>query len=158
MHIRFEDLTFKLLIKLALPVTIFAIVLFMPNPAGLSVEGQRALAIMALVVILWATEAISIAVTGLLGVVLLLLFGTTENMSEAIHGFSHPVSYFLIGILTLGLAVHRSGLAERLSTVLIRGSRSNPTLLYVQMLISFAVSFIFLLILKIFNKTLVNPR
>ena len=139
MHIRFEDLTFKLLIKLALPVTVFAIVLFMPNPAGLSVEGQRALAIMALVVILWATEAISIAVTGLLGVVLLLLFGTTENMSEAIHGFSHPVSYFLIGILTLGLAVHRSGLAERLSMVLIRGSRSNPTLLYVQMLFSFAL-------------------
>ena len=64
----------------------------MPNPEGLSVEGQRALAIMALVVILWATEAISIAVTGLLGVVLLLLFGTTEHMSEAIHGLSHPVS------------------------------------------------------------------
>ena len=136
---RLENLSFKLFIKLGLPITVFAIVLFMPNPAGLSIEGQRALAVMALVVILWATEAISIAVTGLLGVVLLMLFGTTENISEAIHGFSHPVSYFLIGILTLGLAVHRSGLAERFSMVLIRGSHSNPTLLYVQMLFSFAL-------------------
>ena len=136
---RFEDLSFKLFIKLGLPITVFLIVLFMPNPGGLSIEGQRALAVMALVVILWATEAISIAVTGLLGVVLLMLFGTTENISEAIHGFSHPVSYFLIGILTLGLAVHRSGLAERFSMVLIRGSHSNPTLLYVQMLFSFAL-------------------
>ena len=67
---RLEGLSFKLLVKLALPITVFAIVLFSPNPEGLSIEGQKALAIMALVVILWATEAISIAVTGLVGVVL----------------------------------------------------------------------------------------
>lgn len=131
--------SFNIGVKLALPITVFAIILLMPNPTSLSIEGQRALAVMALVVILWATEAISIAVTGLLGVVLLVLLGTTGTMSEAIHGFSHPVAYFLIGILTLGLAVHRSGLAERLSMILIRGSNSKPTLLYIQMLFSFAL-------------------
>ncbi|MEE2880992.1 MAG: SLC13 family permease [Chloroflexota bacterium] len=131
--------SFNIGVKLALPITVFAIILLMPNPTSLSIEGQRALAVMALVVILWATEAISIAVTGLLGVVLLVLLGTTGTMSEAIHGFSHPVAYFLIGILTLGLAVHRSGLAERLSMILIRGSNSRPTLLYIQMLFSFAL-------------------
>jgi anion transporter len=92
-----------------------------------------------LVVILWATEAIPIAVTGLLGVVLLVLCGGTGTFEGAIHGFSHPVSYFLIGILTLGLAVHRSGLAERMSIMLMRGSNNNPTLLYIQMLFSFAL-------------------
>lgn len=131
--------SFNIGVKLALPITVFAIILLMPNPNSLSIEGQRALAVMALVVILWATEAISIAVTGLLGVVLLVLLGTTGTMSEAIHGFSHPVAYFLIGILTLGLAVHRSGLAERLSMILIRGSNSRPTLLYIQMLFAFAL-------------------
>ena len=131
--------SFNIGVKLALPITVFAIILLMPNPTSLSIEGQRALAVMALVVILWATEAISIAVTGLLGVVLLVLLGTTGTMSEAIHGFSHPVAYFLIGILTLGLAVHRSGLAERLSMILIRGSNSKPTLLYIQMLFSLAL-------------------
>ena len=125
--------------KIILPLIVFIAILIIPTPDGLTTEGQVALAVMALVVILWATEAIPIAVTGLLGVVLLVLFGGTADLVGAIHGFSDPVSYFLIGILTLGLAVHRSGLAERFAMILIRGSRNNPTLLYVQMLFSFAL-------------------
>ena len=125
--------------KIILPLIVFVIILLIPTPDGLTTEGQVALAVMALVVILWATEAMPIAVTGLLGVVLLVLFNGTDDFVGAIHGFSDPVSYFLIGILTLGLAVHRSGLAERFAMVLIRGSRNNPTLLYVQMLFSFAL-------------------
>ena len=125
--------------KIILPLIVFAIILLIPTPDGLTTEGQVALAVMALVVILWATEAMPIAVTGLLGVVLLVLFNGTDDFVGAIHGFSDPVSYFLIGILTLGLAVHRSGLAERFAMILIRGSKNNPTLLYVQMLFSFAL-------------------
>ena len=94
--------------KIILPLIVFIAILIIPTPDGLTTEGQVALAVMALVVILWATEAIPIAVTGLLGVVLLVLFGGTADLVGAIHGFSDPVSYFLIGILTLGLAVHRS--------------------------------------------------
>ena len=60
------------------------------------------------------------------------------EIGPALYGFSQPVSYFLIGILTLGLAVHRSGLAERLATYLMRGAAGSPRLLYVQMLFSFA--------------------
>jgi len=43
-----------------------------------------------------------------------------------------------VGILTLGLAVHRSGLAERLAVYLIRFAGGSPKLLYVQMLAAFA--------------------
>ena len=46
--------------------------------------------------------------------------------------------YFLIGILTLGLAVHQSGLAERMAIFLMRGAVGSPYLLYLQMLFSFA--------------------
>ena len=125
--------------KIALPLIVFTIILIIPNPENLTPEGQVALAVMALVVMLWATEAIPIAVTGLLGIVLLVLFGGTGSLVGAIQGFADPVSYFLIGILTLGLAVHRSGLAERFAMILIRGSRNSPTLLYIQMLFSFAL-------------------
>ena len=41
-------------------------------------------------------------------------------------------------VLTLGLAVHRSGLAERLAVYLIRFAGGSPKLLYVQMLAAFA--------------------
>lgn len=125
-------------IKLLLAGLVFLAVLLMPTPAGLTVEGQRALAVMLLAVILWATEAIPVPVAGVGGVLLLVLVGAVPDIGPALYGFSQPVAYFLIGILTLGLAVHSSGLAERLATYLMRGAAGSPRLLYVQMLFSFA--------------------
>ena len=113
--------------------------MLMPTPNGLTDEGQRALAIMVLAVVLWSTEALHIAVTGLISLVLLVLFQGVADIEGALHGFSQPVCYFLLGILTLGLAVHNSGLAERMAISLIRMSGGSPKRLYFQMLVSFAV-------------------
>ena len=52
-------------------------------------------------------------VTSLVLVVALVLSGAVPGFTEALAGFSDPVAYFLIGVLTIGLAVSRSGLAER---------------------------------------------
>lgn len=124
--------------KLLLAVAVFLVILLMPTPEGLSENGQRALAVMLLAVILWATEAIPVPVAGVGGVVLLVLIGAVPELGPALYGFSQPVAYFLIGILTLGLAVQQSGLAQRLATWLMRGAQGSPRLLYVQMLFSFA--------------------
>ena len=126
------------LTKLSVGLALFLALLLMPAPEGLTPEGQRALAVMALAVVYWATEALPISVTGLLGVILLIVLGAVPGVLEGLYGFSQPVSYFLVGILTIGLAVQRSGLAERLATFLIRGAVGKPGLLYVQMLFSFA--------------------
>ena len=117
---------------------VFAVLMLIPTPAGLTLQGQAALAVMCLAVILWATETLHIAVTGIVGIVLLILVGGVSDVGAALYGFSQPVAYFLIGILTLGMAVHRSGLAERVSIFLMRGAGGSPVLLYVQMLFSFA--------------------
>ena len=127
-----------LALQIAAPLLAFSIILLAPTPSGLTAEGQKALAVMALAVVLWASEALPVAVTGLVGVVLLVLIGAVPDEVAALYGFSRPVSYFFIGILTLGLAVHRSGLAERLAIYLIRGAGGSPRMLYVQMLVSFA--------------------
>lgn len=121
-----------------LPLAVFAAVILAPTPDGLTDEGQRALAVMALAVVLWATEALPIAVTGMVGVVLLVLVNAVPDVEAALFGFSQPVPYFLIGILTLGLAVQRSGLAERMAVYMIRLAGGSPRALYVQMLFSFA--------------------
>ena len=124
--------------KLGAALALFLAVLLMPAPDGLTPEGQRALAVMTLAVVLWATEALPISVTGLLGVVLLIVLGAVPGVLEGLYGFSQPVAYFLVGILTIGLGVQQSGLAQRLAIFLIRGAVGNPVLLYVQMLFSFA--------------------
>ena len=125
--------------RIGVPVGIFGALMLMPTPNGLTEEGQRALAIMVLAVVLWSTEALHIAVTGLISLVLLVLFQGVSDIGGALHGFSQPVCYFLLGILTLGMAVHNSGLAERMAIALIRMSGGNSKRLYFQMLVSFAV-------------------
>lgn len=125
-------------LKIAAPALAFAVVMLAPTPAGLTDEGQRALAVMALAVVLWTTEALPIAVTGLVGIVLLVLTGAVSDVTDAFYGFSQPVAYFLIGILTLGLAVRQSGLAQRLAVFFLRGAGGSPRMLYAQMLFSFA--------------------
>ena len=127
-----------LMFKFGLPLALFAAIILAPAPDGLTPQGQRALAVMALAVGLWASEALPIAVTGLMGVVLLILVGGAPDAESALYGFSQPVSYFIIGILTLGLAVQRSGLAERLAVYLMRLAGGSPRMLYVQMLFAFA--------------------
>ncbi len=128
----------KIVLRVLAPALVFAAIMLLPTPSGLTPQGQAALAVMGLAVALWATEALHIAVTGIIGIVLLILVGGVSDVGEALYGFSQPVAYFLIGILTLGMAVHRSGLAERVSIFLMRGAGGSPLLLYVQMLFSFA--------------------
>ena len=125
-------------IRYGLPIAVFLAVILAPNPEGLTEQGQRALAVMALAVVLWAMETLHIAVTGLVAIVLLVLVNAVDDVNVALHGFSQPVTYFLLGILTLGMAVHQSGLAQRLAVHLIRLAGGSPKLLYVQMLAAFA--------------------
>ena len=125
-------------IKLAAAVAVFLALLLIPMPESLGRPGQVSLAVVALVVVLWVAEVLPIAVTGLLGVLLLALLGGVPDFGASLYGFSQPVVYFLLGILTLGLAVRRSGLAERMAIYLIRGAGGSPAMLYVQMLFSFA--------------------
>ena len=125
-------------IRYGLPIAVFLAVILAPNPEGLTEQGQRALAVMALAVVLWAMETLHIAVTGLVAIVLLVLVNAVDDVNVALYGFSQPVTYFLLGILTLGMAVHQSGLAQRLAVHLIRLAGGSPKLLYVQMLAAFA--------------------
>ena len=133
-----DSLDVMAIVKLGAGLILFLFVLLMPAPGGLTPEGQKALAVMALAVVLWGTEALPISLTGMVGVLLLVVLGAVPGIIEGLYGFSQPVAYFLVGILTLGLGVQHSGLAERLATFLIRGSVGKPGLLYVQMLFSFA--------------------
>ncbi|HEU0022679.1 MAG TPA: SLC13 family permease [Dehalococcoidia bacterium] len=131
-------LTRKSAFKIAASLAVLGVLLLLPTPEGLTPAGQKALAVMALAVFWWATEALPNAVAGIGGMVLLVLTGAVADVGGALYGFSQPVAYFLIGILTLGLAVYRSGLAVRMATLLIRIAVGSPRMLYGQMLFSFA--------------------
>jgi anion transporter len=116
---------------------LFVAIVLAPAPAGLPEPGKRVLAVAALAIGLWCTEALPAGVTSLVVVAALVLSGAVPGLREALAGFSEPVAYFLIGVLTIGLAVSRSGLAERIARFFLRRSRGSARSLYLQLLLAF---------------------
>ena len=108
-----------------------------PLPAGLPPAGQRVLAVAVLAIGLWCTDVIPAAVAGLLVVIGLTLSGGVPGLQAALVGFAEPVAYFLIGVLTIGVAVSQSGLAERVALFFLRHCRGRSRALYLQLLFSF---------------------
>ena len=76
----------------ALGVTVFmaglsVALMALPTPAGLSVAGQRVLAVAVMAIGLWCTDAIPAAVVGILLVIALVLSGGVPGFPEALVGF-----------------------------------------------------------------------
>jgi anion transporter len=111
--------------------------MLLPTPAGLSRAGQKVLGIAIIAIGLWSTEVLPVGVTGILVVIALMVSGSVSSYQEALIGFAKPVAYFLIAVLTIGLAVQKSGLAERSARVFLRYARARPLALFAQMLAAF---------------------
>ena len=118
-------------------VALCAAIVAAPAPAGLPEPGKRVIAVALLAIGLWCTEALPAGVTSLILIVALVLTGAVPGIPQALAGFADPVAYFLIGVLTIGLAVSRSGLAERVARFFLARSRGSARSLYLQLLLAF---------------------
>lgn len=127
-------------VALAVPIAGLAASLFLPPMlAGLPIAGQRALIVTLITILLWTGELLEPGVAALVGVTLLALSGATATLREALQGFANPVPFFLIGVLTMGVAVVRSGLAERLARTILERSRGKSLAVYLQLVLSFPI-------------------
>ncbi len=106
---------------------------------GLPLRGQRALLVTLITIVLWTCQILSSGTTALLSVTLLALAGATGSLREALYGFAHPVPYFLVGVLTMGVAVVKSGLADRLARWILHQGQGGGRQMYLQMLLAFPV-------------------
>ena len=114
--------------------------LFLPSLSeGLSVRGQRALIVTLITIVLWTARALDSGAAALLGVALLGLTGATVTFRHALAGFANPVPYFLIGVLAMGAAVAKSGLAERLARRILDHARGRGVRVYLQLVIAMPV-------------------
>jgi len=118
-----------LLVCLALP----------PLFDGLSVRGQRAIVATVITVVLWTSAALDAGTTSIVALVLLALTGAAPSLREALRGFVNPVPYFLIGVLALGLAVARSGLAERIARRILTQARGRSLWVYLHLVLAMPV-------------------
>src|SRR5690606_25140570 len=83
-------------------------------PTTLSSEAQTLGAILSLMVVFWVTEVLPLAVTALLGPLLVVLLGVAP-MRTAFSAFADPIVFLFIGSFMLAEAMLRHGLARRIA-------------------------------------------
>lgn len=98
-------------IGLILALIIFIIILVLPFQ-GLSPSAHKLAAVMGCIMCLWITEALPLAVTGLLGPALTILIGVAPA-SKAFSPFADPIMFLFIGALVLARALSLHGLDRR---------------------------------------------
>jgi anion transporter len=149
---RVRDLTL-VLIGLAL----MAGLMLMPTPHGLSLAGQRVVAVMAFTVFMWVTEAIPYGASAVALVFLLIVslggapaqglagtaIGTGKAIPMALSGFSNSGWLFVSAGLAMAAAITSTGLEKRVAFLILRlvGTRVNAMMLGI-ILVSFALTFL----------------
>ncbi len=88
------------------------IVAAMPAPEGLKPEGQRVLALLVAALVLWATEALPIAITAVLALVAQPVLGLA-SFNGALTSFISPVFFFVMAMYVIAHAWITTGLARR---------------------------------------------
>src|SRR6056297_1014287 len=113
----FKKINFRMTILL-IGFIIFALLMFLPSPEGLSVAGKRALAIFTLCLTLWVTNYLPLAITSILGIALIPLFNVLTAV-ETFAIFGNRAVFFILGALIIAAAIYKTGIAKRISYLFI---------------------------------------
>src|SRR3989304_122937 len=88
----------------AFVIILFLFIIKMPTPDGLTEEGQRAIAVFSVCLILWVTSLIPLQITSLLAIILLPLMGIIES-KKAYSLFGNEAVFFILGAFILAAAM-----------------------------------------------------
>ena len=103
---------------------VFVLLLFIPAPEGLTSDAWKVAAIVVLMAIWWATEAIPVPVTALLPLALFPLFQITSFKSAALP-YANPNIYLFLGGFMLAIAIEKTGLHKRMALKMILAAGSS---------------------------------
>ena len=97
---------------------LFAVLLALPAPEGLSGAGWRVAAVGALMAVWWMTEALPIAATSLVPVVAFPVLGAAA-VDEAAAPYASPIVLLFLGGFLLAKAMERWGLHRRVALAVL---------------------------------------
>jgi len=112
-------------IVLLLGIAAFVGIRAMPAPTGLSPTGQNALAIFAVCLVFWVTNAVPLMVTSLLAMVLLPTTGVL-SAKDTYALFGNEAVFFILGAFILAAALMKCGLSTRIAIAILRRFGHTP--------------------------------
>ena len=125
------------LFTLAVSFGVLILISTAPAPDGLTQQGQKALAIFAMCIILWVTHAFPLAVTSFLAIALLPIMKVMDP-GEAFALFGNEAVFFIMGAFILAAALLKSGLSTRIALIFLSRFGGNPEHLLLGVLASSA--------------------
>jgi sodium-dependent dicarboxylate transporter 2/3/5 len=108
----------------------FTILLFIPNPKVMSPEAWKVIAVAVFMLIWWVTEAVPLAVTALLPIIL-LPFVDVMPIKQAAAPYSSPIVFLFMGGFMIALAMERWHLHRRIALFIVKltGTNANGIIL-----------------------------
>ncbi len=118
---------------------VFVIMLVLPAPDGLSVEGWRTAAVALMMAAWWITEVIPISATAMLPLFLFPIIGIA-GITETATPYANPMIFLFMGGFIIAIAMQEWGLHRRIALNIIRIIGTSPR----NIIAGFMVSVIFL--------------
>ncbi len=95
------------------------------HPGNMAPQAATLLAIVAMTLALWLTQAVPVAVTALVGPALVVALGVAPA-SEVFTAFGHPILFVFLGARWMAAAAERTRLDRTLAAHLLANERQSP--------------------------------
>jgi len=104
---------------------LFLAILALPTPAGMQPQAQRLLAVTSLVSTFWLTQAMPIAATSMLPLVLFPLLGI-QGAEDVSRAYINKEVFLFLGGFIIALGLEKWGLHERIALLILRVLGTSP--------------------------------
>lgn len=106
-------------------LVLFSVLLFLPPPTNLELGAWRTAAVGALMAVWWMTEALPIAVTSLVPLVVFPILGIAP-IGDTAAPYANPLIFLFLGGFLIALAMERWNLHRRLALHIIQWVGAKP--------------------------------
>lgn len=120
------NLSKKDIFFITLAFSILVVFYFLPTPEGLTFGGKLMIGLLVMAGVLWVTEPIPLAVTGLLVMIMQPLLGITDAKT-VFSSFGNQAVFFLIGAFIIAGAIEKHGLHRRIALRFLSYFEKNPS-------------------------------
>ena len=123
---------------LLLGPAVFLVLVFIPQPEGLAVEGWRLAAVAVWMAVWWISEAIPIPATALLPIVLFPLLGIMPAGTVTLS-YAHHLIFLFIGGFMIAVTMERWELHRRIALHVISRAGTSPARLVLGFMLATAL-------------------
>lgn len=103
---------------------------FLPCPEGLTRAGLQSFGIILAAIVLWVTETMNMAVTGIF-MATLLVFMKILSPSDMFKGFGGSVFFFMVGTMSITTAMASTTIPTRIAGMIMKWAKQSPRKLVV---------------------------